>query len=148
VIAWRISNHTTLDGEGGMRAAGRWHTRGRRIVYLAANPATALLEFMVHNELTPALFPVRIIFLKIELPDDTPRERQARDGLVADWHRQPAWTQRIGDDWVARGETPLCFVPSVLVPETDNILLNPAHAQAADARIVEIVRYALDERLA
>ena len=148
MIAWRISNYRTLDGLGGLRAAGRWHSRGRRIVYLAANPATALLEFMVHNELTAEQFPLRVQFLKIDLPDAATREALRRDELAADWHRQPNWSQRLGDAWLAAGRSLLYFVPSVLVPETDNILFNPAHPEVAGARILDIVRYALDERLA
>ena len=46
---WRISNYADLSGAGdGLLAAGRWHTRGRRIVYLADHPASALLEMLVH----------------------------------------------------------------------------------------------------
>ncbi len=44
MVVWPISNHLALDGSGGLRASGRWHSRGRRIVYCALNPATALLE--------------------------------------------------------------------------------------------------------
>ncbi|MBI3680362.1 MAG: RES family NAD+ phosphorylase [Acidobacteria bacterium] len=40
---WRVTNHVRLDGGGGLRAPGRWHTRGRRIVYCAPDPAAALL---------------------------------------------------------------------------------------------------------
>jgi len=44
---WRISNYADLSGAGGLQAAGRWHTRGKRIVYLADHPASALLEMLV-----------------------------------------------------------------------------------------------------
>jgi RES domain-containing protein len=52
VILWRISDHATLDGGGGVSLSGRWHTAGRRIVYCAPNPATALLEVLVHTEIS------------------------------------------------------------------------------------------------
>ncbi|MDE3106013.1 MAG: RES family NAD+ phosphorylase, partial [Acidobacteriota bacterium] len=41
---WRISNFRSLAGEGGLRYAGRWHTAGKPIVYLAASAAGALVE--------------------------------------------------------------------------------------------------------
>lgn len=47
---WRISNYADLSGEGGLRAAGRWHTRGKRIVYLTDHPASALLELLAHMD--------------------------------------------------------------------------------------------------
>lgn len=55
---WRISNYADLSGAGGLQAAGRWHTRGKRIVYLADHPASALLEMLVHmdRELIPATY--------------------------------------------------------------------------------------------
>ena len=41
---WRISDFADLAGEGGLLVSGRWHSRGRRIVYLSDHPATALIE--------------------------------------------------------------------------------------------------------
>ena len=51
MLLWRISNHLSLAGEGGLRASGRWYSRGRRIVYCAQSPAAALLEILVHFEI-------------------------------------------------------------------------------------------------
>ena len=53
---WRISNYADLSGIGGLRAAGRWHSQGRRIVYLADHESSALLEMLVHmdRDLMPA----------------------------------------------------------------------------------------------
>jgi RES domain-containing protein len=55
---WRISRHTDLDGIGGLRASGRWHRAGLRIVYTAQSPAGALLETCVHTAAgsVPALY--------------------------------------------------------------------------------------------
>ena len=50
VWLWRISNQGTLDGFGGLRAPGRWSLRGSPVVYCAPDPATALLETLVHLE--------------------------------------------------------------------------------------------------
>ena len=47
---WRISNYADLSGIGGLKAAGRWHSQGRRIVYLADHPSSALLEMLVHMD--------------------------------------------------------------------------------------------------
>ena len=48
------------------RTAGRWHTRGRRIVYCATSPAAAALEVLVDLELDPASLPLRYRLMKIE----------------------------------------------------------------------------------
>ena len=57
---WRISNHASLTGEGGLYASGRWHTRGQRVVYLADHPASALLEVMVHLEIDAEDLPLAL----------------------------------------------------------------------------------------
>jgi len=49
--------------------------------------------------------------------------------LPPGWQDSPptALTQAIGDAWVLSGETAILAVPSVLIPEETNFLLNPAH---------------------
>ena len=50
MIVWRFSQHDSLDGRGGLLASARWHTRGKEILHCAPNPATAVLEILVHNQ--------------------------------------------------------------------------------------------------
>lgn len=57
---WRITNHTTLNGEGGRRYAARWHTAGSHTVYLAASPPGALLEILLHLELSEWKLPPKV----------------------------------------------------------------------------------------
>ena len=69
---WRVSNHCDLDGLGGEKADGRWHTaaRGKRIVYLSDSPAGALLESLANLKGNPELFPEKYQLLEISVPDD------------------------------------------------------------------------------
>ena len=144
---WRISNHATLDGGGGLRASARWHSKGRLIIYCASNPATALLEMLVHSELEAGDLPIQYQLLKIDIPDDIPYETVALDSLPVDWRRNSSMTRRIGDDWLASGRTAVLAVPSAIVPETDNVLINPAHPDSSRIRIIGSQPCRLDERL-
>ena len=72
---WRISNHVTLSGEGGMRASARWHSRGRPIVYLAESPAGAMLETLVHLQGRRDRLPRTYTLLAIVAPDIVSIER-------------------------------------------------------------------------
>ena len=72
MFLWRISNHSTLEGRGGLLASARWHTEGRPIVYFAESPPSALVERLVHLELNPARFPKSYRLLQAEGPDDLP----------------------------------------------------------------------------
>jgi RES domain-containing protein len=147
VIFWRISNYETLDGAGGLEAEGRWHTAGRRIVYCAPNPATALLEVLVHFKIDLDGAPVSFRYLEIEAPDNITEEAVDSVALGSDWRGNQAVTQRCGDEWLESGQSALFLVPSVIVPATWNVLLNPLHPQSEQIRLVKVHRHAIDRRL-
>jgi RES domain-containing protein len=147
VRLWRISNHVLLDGEGGLRASGRWHTRGRRIVYCAESPAAALLEILVHFEIEVRDLPARYRLLRIDVPDDVPIERVAPAALPQDWVGNTAATRAIGDAWLEREARALIRVPSAIVPETFNVLMNPAHPDAARVVVTHVAEHVIDPRL-
>ena len=145
---WRISSFVDLSGEGGLSASGRWHHEGRLIVYLAENPAGALLERIVQiTDMVDDLnLPRFYQLLKVSFPDELQiKPLNAPDST--DWKERPEFTRAIGDAWLASLETPLARVPSVLAPRTWNYLLNPAHLDANQVVVAEIVRERFDNRL-
>lgn len=144
---WRISDHSELDGTGGLRASGRWHTAGRRIVYCAPNPATALVEVLVHIEIDAAELPDPLQYLEIEAPDRISTQTVQSDALGRHWENNPIATRRVGDEWISSGTTALLRVPSIVVPATWNILINPQHPESAAVSVVRIHRHSIDERL-
>src|SRR5215475_6287135 len=95
---WRNSNYADLSGIGGLRASGRWHSQGRRIVYLADHPSSALLEMQVHmdRDLVPATYQL----LRIAVARDVAVEMVA--DLPSDWRLQTMVTREIGDQWIDR----------------------------------------------
>lgn len=130
-----------------MRTPGRWHTRGRRVVYCAQSPAAALLEILVHLELDIRALPARYRLLRIEVPDDLDVERVSLDVLPADWLEKAELTRTTGDAWLVKGQTPLLSVPSAIVPETFNVLVNPAHPDARRIAVVKASEHPIDPRL-
>jgi RES domain-containing protein len=147
MLLWRISNYATLDGRGGLLASARWHSAGRPIVYLAESPAGALTEVLVHLELGSEELPRTYKLLKIHIPDDLDIRDFPQKKLGKNWQNDLTITRTIGDEWLAARETALLRVPSVIVPETFNVLLNPQHADARRARVVSQHRYPWDQRL-
>jgi RES domain-containing protein len=147
VILWRVSNYQTLDGAGGLYVSGRWHTKGHLIVYCTLNPATALLETLVHMEIDSEDRPDRFQVLRIEGPDTLSLEKIEAGRLSANWAEDIPFTQSVGDGWLSEGRSLLVQVPSVLVPETWNILVNPQHAEANLLKITMIYEHAFDARL-
>ena len=147
MFLWRISNHRTLDGRGGLFASARWHTQGRPIVYLAETPSGALTEVLVHLELDPGSLPISYKLLKTEAPDDISIQHVMESDLPAGWTRDEAVTRKVGDEWLASSSTALLRVPSTIVPETFNILLNPRHGEAARIKVRWHRQYPWDQRL-
>lgn len=147
MFLWRISNHPTLDGGGGLETSGRWHTQGRPIVYLAESVAGALLEVLVHLELSPVRLPKSYRLLKVEASDDLGIGELSANDLSANWNCDETETRTLGDEWMASRRTPFLRVPSAIAPETFNVLLNSAHKEARLLRIISHREYPWDLRL-
>ncbi len=144
MILWRISRHQDLGGIGGLKAAGRWHYAGHRVVYLAGSPAAALLEVCVHTSANDA--PPDYTLLKILGPDGHALAIGEHE-LPEDWRERLEVTRERGTAWLEAGESVLLQVPSAIVPETANYLFNPAHRDARRFKIVSGVSYPFEPRL-
>ncbi|HEY6848833.1 MAG TPA: RES family NAD+ phosphorylase [Terracidiphilus sp.] len=147
MILWRVSNYQTLDGVGGLYVSGRWHTKGHPVVYCTLNPATALLETLVHIEIDSDDRPERFQVLRIECPDSLSVELIEALSLPMDWAQDISFTQAIGDRWLSEKRSLLLQVPCVLVPETSNVLVNPQHPEANLLKLVAMYEHAFDARL-
>jgi RES domain-containing protein len=147
VILWRVSNYQSLDGVGGLYVSGRWHTRGHPILDCTLHPATALLETLVHMGIDSEDRPERFQVLRIEGPDSLSIEKVEAGSLSPNWAVDMSITQSIGDRWLGGGCSLLLQVPSVLVPETWNVLVNPQHAEANRLKIAATYEHAFDVRL-
>src|SRR3990172_3420247 len=130
-----------------MRASGRWHSRGRRVVYCSESPAAALLELLVHFEIDVRDLPAKYRLLKLHAPGDVRVDHVAVTDLPADWLERTDVTRAAGDRWLQEGRSPLLRVPSAVVPDTFNVLLNPAHPTAAQIAVTQVGEHVIDPRL-
>ena len=149
-LAWRIADArfgASLSGEGGLHASGRWHRAGVRIVYLSEVLSLAALEVLVHFRRTDLAVPFQS--LRVEIPDRMGIETLAADRIPADWRAEPpsASTQALGLEWLAARRSPLLRVPSAVIPQESNYLLNPAHPDFEKISIGKPARFAFDPRL-
>jgi RES domain-containing protein len=141
MIVWRISEFADLSGQGGIKFSARWHSKGRPIVYTADSAASALLEVLVH---TPAVdMPNSCQLLKIEFED----MQYFKPILPIFWTEDIYITREIGDDWLSNNRAPLLKVPSAIVPDCWNYLVNPNHPQSSRAKILSRKRFKIDPRL-
>jgi RES domain-containing protein len=144
MVLWRISPFHDLNGVGGMRFSARWNIAGTPMVYLADSAASALLETCVHTSADRV--PATYTLLKVIAPE-TLVEEVALSNLPQDWVNQLPVTQSLGAEWLKSGRSALLRVPSVLVPETWNVMFNPLHPDGALFRIERHYDYPFDLRL-
>lgn len=148
---WRICRRAhandPLGGRGGLYAPGRWHPQGVRIVYTSAALSLAALELLVR--LDRDLLPSDLVQIELGLTDDLRVERIEAAMLPSAWRRYPAPAalQRFGAAWIARGTTAILRVPSAVIPEEDNYLLNPMHPAIERVKVVGRRAFVLDRRL-
>jgi RES domain-containing protein len=139
---WRISEFADLSGLGGKIYQGRWHSAKTEVVYCSDHPSTSLLEILVHNDREDILDTFQL--LEIVLPDGLGIHEPE---LPANWAIQRSETQKIGNTFLSDIKSPLMRIPSIVMPQAWNYLLNPAHPDAAQFRIAQSWRYPFDSRL-
>ena len=134
-----------LSGKGAALYGGRWNNRDTYMVYTAQNRGLALLEAVVHMGIIP---PNGYCMVSIELPDNS-INYYPPEHLPPDWHQCPApdYLRLIGDNFIQSGKYLAMAVPSVLMMEEYNILLNPRHADFGKVKIKSERALQMDERL-
>ncbi len=129
------STSIALSGLGGVYDGGRWHTKGQRIVYTAADSSGCLLERMVHgDEWIADRHPDRVM-LTITMPRVSTTYYTADEISKADphWKKEGnATCVGLGDRWLAAGDHCALIIPSAANPHSANILLNPAHTDFSE----------------
>lgn len=149
MIVWRITRkrHRGLDGEGARLNGGRWNAEGVAVGYTSTTLALAALEYLAHVD--PEDVPADLVAVRISIPDDLRQERVQASDLPADWKEvldHPACV-RCGDAWAKGTRTAILRVPSAIVPEEENVLINPEHADAERIAIEHIRSFVFDPRL-
>lgn len=148
-VAWRLVKEShadkAFDGEGAARFGGRWNSPRVPIVYASATLSLAALETLVHL-IQPTSF--GYLAFRIEF-DERLLERVPISTLLPDWNVEPPGpaSMAVGDDWVGQARTAVLAVPSTIVPNESNFLLNPAHPDFGKISIAKPEFFAFDPRL-
>jgi RES domain-containing protein len=137
------------DGEGARLFGGRWNDVGTAVVYLSERLSLAALELLVHAD--PSVLRGLYKASPLEVPDVHGLIEDVGDpaALSPDWRAPsaPLALKAYGDAWAAQGRSVLLQVPSVIIPNEPNFLLNPAHPDFAKLRRFPPVDFRFDPRL-
>lgn len=153
-LVWRIATDTPayeaddLTGAGAKVTGGRWNEAGTPLVYTSETRALACLETVVH--LNAGGLPLNRYLVQIELTDAAWANATIFDPTThVGWEAEPAGrvSIRYGTEWVRSASSLLLIVPSAIVPEERNVLINPLHPDAAGLVAVKQRRWTYDARI-
>jgi len=144
-VVWRLASgrYPPLNGEGARLVGGRWNSSGYAAVYTSESLALCLAESLVH--ITGPL-PRTYLSFKIYVPDDA-IEILDISSLESRWEDNLVYTRRLGDEWLNSRRSLALAVPSIMLPESTNIILNPLHPRAAELSVVAQRPFKFDARL-
>jgi RES domain-containing protein len=153
ISVWRIATDAPgytaddLSGAGAKLSGGRWNRPGNAMIYCASNISLAVLETFVH--LKAGGLPLNRYLVELAIPDEV----WARASLLlpprVGWDAIPAGKVSLdeGDRWLKANRSALLIVPSVIVSEEKNVLINPLHPDAARIAAHKVRKWTYDPRL-
>ena len=155
VSLWRIAADTPLwtaedmAGKGAAHKGARWNHAGEHVAYTSTSISLAAWETRAHLGRGAGL-PWNRYLVRVDVPDDvwTAREIMTRPPAVG-WDAIPEGlvSRAAGSAWLGLGRTALLAVPSVIVVEEDNVLINPAHPDAKRIAATKVRRFVYDHRV-
>jgi RES domain-containing protein len=150
ITAWRIVSpnykNNAFTGDGARIHGGRWNSKGVAVVYTADSLALASIEMIV-NLPTPKLLQ-KYVRISVQISLDLISDLSEAD-LPEDWNSRPISpsTRAIGDHWAKKQSSAALRVPSIVVPDEYNYLLNPSHPDFTKVKIGKPIVYFFDPRL-
>lgn len=155
VVLYRIGTDTPTyesddaSGTGAKIEGGRWNRPGSALLYTSTSRALACLETLVHLA-RRSRFPFNRYLVEVTVPADAWNARTVFDPAAhVGWDAEPVGRVSLdwGDAWAGAGTTLLAVVPSVVVPEEANVLVNPAHPDHARLAVRKVRRWTYNHRL-
>lgn len=135
-----------FSGEGASQYGGRWNSIGTPIVYTAGTQSLAILEVVVHVESERQLEHYSLFEISFE---QRLVLELSLDSLPEDWQSDPApeSAKAIGDQWVKQADSLVLQVPSTIVNDTPNYIINPYHPDLNKLNIIGPIPYPIDPRI-
>lgn len=150
IRAWRLSKARyagDLSGQGAARDGQRWNQPGQRAVYLGLTPEITVLEVLVHLN---GVLSVPLVLSRYDVPDGPGLISEADPAALPEgWNAVPHGqaSATLGGSWLRAGQQLGLVLPSVVVPQARNLLLNPLHPAMEQVALVHQEPFQLDQRL-
>lgn len=146
---FRISREAHASGLAASGAANRWNRRNQYVLYTGSSRSLSTLELIVHrNSIAPL---DRYKVLVISIPDSDHLIKQVSTKVLpGNWRTLSAYPalQKIGNDWYESMETLVLKVPSAVIPNEFNFIINLEHPDFKDhIKLIRAEDYFWDDRL-
>lgn len=150
MIVYRITKkeHVTFDGMGGLYGPGRWHRKGNLVIYSSEHASLAAWEKMVHVTSIENLQD-NLLLVKIEIPDQIEIQTVPQNILVKGWDNFPYRSETVsfGTSFLQGKKHLVLRVPSVIIPDEFNIILNPLHPDILNCKVISAIPFNFDMRV-
>ena len=126
---------------------GRWNHVGTSVAYTSSSLSLAALKLFVHVDID--ILPSDLVAIPADVPDRMSSDAVKIESLPKDWRRYPApeALKDIGTAWAAKGSAAVLGVPSAVIPEERNYLLNPSHRDFKLIRLGRPLPFHFDPRM-
>ena len=150
MIVFRLAKQkysNDLSGVGAKLTGGRWNYKGTKVLYTSDSRALCTAEIAVHMPI--GLIPKDYFLITIEIPDTISFTKVDSKLLPKKWMDFPYSniTQKIGEEFISKGEFLIFKVPSAVVQGDYNYLLNPLHKDFNKVKFISKEKFNFDERL-
>jgi RES domain-containing protein len=150
MIVYRITKkeHAALDGMGGLYGPGRWHKKGFPVIYTSEHASLAAWEKIVHVASIENI-PNNLLLVKIEIPEETEIQTVPQNILVKGWDSFPFSSETVnyGTSFLLNKKFLALKVPSVIIPDEFNIILNPLHPEIQGCKVLNEIPFLFDKRV-
>ena len=148
MIVYRISNaiyKNDISGSGAKKSGSRWNSKGIAMLYTAEHISLAVLEMLVNTNFKD--YSIELDLLFIQLPDEGVISEIKLAKLKTGWKEDFTYTKFIGDEFNKQNHSLVLKVPSAIINEEYNFLINPLHPGFKKVKIIKTKSFWPDERL-
>lgn len=150
MLVYRISREKfaeDLSGTGARLNGGRWNSMGISMLYTSSYRSLCVLEILVHT--THNFVPNDLRLVTIKIPDESAIDEIKYEAIRNEIDKRGVNAQfyTIGDRWIKTSNALVLKVPSIIVPEEFNYLINPFHKDFHKVKIENVKAFDFDKRL-
>ena len=136
-----------LSGEGARLFGGRWNKRGDSLLYFSEHLSLCVLELLTRIDFEFLVDDYS--FIEVEVPSSLISMLKKPSRISKKWRSNPpvSDTEIYGSTWLKNNKTLGLAVPSAVLTNENNILINPRHPQFSQLKIIKTSVLDLDSRV-